>query len=362
MYKYVHGGDIYSERDAADDRKLIDFSANINPLGMPIGVKKALHSAIKDCADYPDPFCRQLTTKLAKYHNVKKEDIFLSNGAAAVLFRLALAIRPKQALLLAPTFADYEKALATVNCQVNYYNLEEQKEFQVNEDILTKITETTDLVIICNPNNPTGQLTGETLLLKIIDRCQMTGAKLLVDECFMDFVDEEKAFSLTKYLPKYKNLIILKAFTKIYAMAGVRLGYCLTEDMALIEACRENGQDWSVSTLAQAAGISALDDADYLEKTKVYIKKERAYLLENLANLNVKTFGSTANYVFFSLEQVTDFAEKLRKEGIIIRQCSNYNNLNKHYYRIAVRTKSQNRIFIKVLREILKNENTISNN
>ena len=359
MYNYVHGGDIYA---LPEGKKLLDFSANINPLGLPAGVKKALKSAVKNCADYPDPFCRKLTEKLGKYHNLEQEYIFLSNGAADVLFKLALALKPKNALLLAPTFADYEKALTTVNCRISYFDLLQDNEFCVDESILSDIKSDTDLVVICNPNNPTGQITDEYLLLRILDKCRLSGTYLLVDECFMDFVDKEKAFSLKKYLKEYDNLIILKAFTKTYAMAGIRLGYCLTSNESIIEKCRENGQDWSVSTLAQAAGLSALDEEEYLAKSKEYIKKERSYLLENLQKLGFNTYGSNANYIFFAAAGVPKLAEKLQNEGCLIRKCANYHNLNENYYRIAVRTTTQNRFLIKAVRKILKNENIVGNN
>ena len=359
MYNYVHGGDVYS---LPEGKKVIDFSANINPLGLPRGVKNALKAAINVCADYPDPFCRKLTEKLARYHNLEQKYIFLSNGAADVLFKLALAIKPGKALLLAPTFADYEKALATVNCKIDYFGLSAGNDFRVDDSILTKINNDTDLVIICNPNNPTGQLTEETLLLKILDKCRSTGTYLLVDECFMDFVDKEKGFSLKKYLSEYDNLIILKAFTKTYAMAGIRLGYCLTSNEDIIDKCRENGQDWSVSTLAQAAGLSALDEEDYLTKSKEYIKRERSYLLQNLHKLGFKVYGSEANYIFFAAKNLPRLAEKLEKDGFLIRKCANYHNLDEHYYRIAVRTTSQNKLLIKAVRKLLKNENFASNN
>lgn len=359
MYNYVHGGDVYS---LPEGKKVIDFSANINPLGLPRGVKNALKAAINVCADYPDPFCRKLTEKLARYHNLEQKYIFLSNGAADVLFKLALAIKPGKALLLAPTFADYEKALATVNCKIDYFGLSAGNDFRVDDSILTKINNDTDLVIICNPNNPTGQLTEETLLLKILDKCRSTGTYLLVDECFMDFVDKEKGFSLKKYLNEYDNLIILKAFTKTYAMAGIRLGYCLTSNEDVIDKCRENGQDWSVSTLAQAAGLSALDEEDYLTRSKEYIKRERSYLLQNLHKLGFKVYGSEANYIFFVAKNLPRLAEKLEKDGFLIRKCANYHNLDEHYYRIAVRATSQNKLLIKAVRKLLKNENFASNN
>ena len=167
MYKYEHGGDIYSDKLAPNGKPFIDFSANINPLGIPQGVKKVMLDALKLCVNYPDPFCRDLTASTAKYFKVKPEYFFFGNGAADCLFRLVLALKPKNALLLAPTFADYEKALKTVDCKIKYYELAEEKDYLVEDDILHKITARTDMVVICNPNNPTGQLTSKALLTEI---------------------------------------------------------------------------------------------------------------------------------------------------------------------------------------------------
>lgn len=200
MYKYQHGGDVYSNKLAPNGKPFVDFSANINPLGIPNGVKVALRNALKQCVNYPDPFCRELRTATANFLKVAEENIFFGNGAADVLFRLALALKPHKALLLAPTFADYEKALRSVDCDIEYYNLQEEKDFKVQQDILQAITPEIDTVVICNPNNPTGQLTNRELLLEILNKCVEVNAKLLIDECFMDFVDESKAFSMRALL------------------------------------------------------------------------------------------------------------------------------------------------------------------
>ena len=217
MYKSVHGGDIYSEQNNNIGKNIVDYSANVNPLGLPASVKEAIKNSIKNCVNYPDPLCRKLIEKLAKYLNIKKEYLFISNGAADVLFKLALTVKPGRAVLLAPTFADYEKALRTVDCKFTYYELQEEKNFIAGYDLLKKINSRVDLVVICNPNNPTGKLIDEYLLLEVLEKCCRTGTKLLLDECFMDFVDGDKAYSLCSKLDKYHNLIILKAFTKTYA-------------------------------------------------------------------------------------------------------------------------------------------------
>ena len=248
MYTYVHGGDVYT---ASGKNNIVDYSANINPLGLPQSVKKAIVKSLNGCVDYPDPFCRRLSAKLAKFLAVPQDYIFFSNGAADVLFKLAMALRPKKALLLAPTFADYEKALRSVDCDICYYLLQEEHGFEPQPDILKQLTADLDMVVICNPNNPTGKLIDRALLEQLIAKCKQLNIRILIDECFMDFVAEEKAYSMIPQLAANKQLVILKAFTKTYAMPGLRLGYCLTADEALVLRLHEVGQDWNVSTPAQ---------------------------------------------------------------------------------------------------------------
>lgn len=355
MYKSVHGGDIYSEENQALGKKLVDYSANVNPLGLPPAVKEAVKNAIKNCVNYPDPLCRELTEKLARHLQINKNCLFISNGAADVLFKLALASKPKRTVLLAPTFADYEKALRTVACKFTYYDLQEANNFVVGSDLLKKINSRVDWLVICNPNNPTGKLMDKDLLTEVLEKCSRTGTRLLVDECFMDFVDDAKAYSLRSLLSEYPNLVILKAFTKTYAMPGLRLGYCLTADAELIRSLHENGQDWNVSVLAQAAGIAALDEASYLFASKDLIHTERQYLTTQLEALGAKTFGSEANYIFFKLAKPVDLAEQLHKQGFLIRECANYHNLGPAYYRIAVKTRYTNRALIKAIKEVRRN-------
>ncbi len=349
MYTYVHGGDVYT---ANGKNNLVDYSANINPLGLPQSVKKAIVKSINGCVDYPDPFCRRLSAKLADFLAVPQEYIFFSNGAADVLFKLAMALHPQQALLLAPTFADYEKALRSVGCKINYYLLHEKNNFVPQADILNQLTPDLDMVVICNPNNPTGKLIDKGLLEKIIAKCSALNIRILIDECFMDFVAEEKAYSMIPLLAENKQLIILKAFTKTYAMPGLRLGYCLTADASLVLRLHECGQDWNVSTPAQEAGIAALDETEYVKKAKALIKKERLYLTTALNRLEAKTYGSEANYIFFKMQQPEDLKERLAQKGFLIRSCANYHNLHGNYYRIAVKRHADNKRFVKALKEV----------
>ena len=357
MYKYQHGGDIYSEKLAPNGKPFVDFSANINPLGIPQGVKKAIINSLDSCVNYPDAFCRELKEATGKFLGIPRDYLFFGNGAADVLFRLSLALKPKKALLLAPTFADYEKALRSVDCEICYYNLPKGYGFSVQQNILEQIVPGLDIVVICNPNNPTGLVCEEKLLEAVLDRCKEVGATLLIDECFMDFVPQEFAYSFRAKLSKYKNLVILKAFTKTFAIPGVRLGYCMTSNKKLLAGLHEAGQDWNVSIMAQEAGKAAVLETEYLAKSYAYIQEQRENMQEALRKIvGVRVYPSLANYIFLQIADSQGVVEELKERGFLIRSCANYHNLGKDYYRIAVKKQNENKALIKALKEILKYE------
>jgi len=356
MYQYVHGGDIYSDPVLKQNKELLDYSANINPLGIPAGVRSALKEAVTGCVHYPDPFCRELRNGLSEYYSIPADMIYCGNGAADVLFRLMTALRPKRTLVLAPTFADYEKAALTVGSKVDYFTLREEDEYDVTLAILKAITKRTQMVVLCNPNNPTGRLIGKELLLTILKHCEELQIPLLVDECFMDFVQEEERYSLMDQLPDHPRLVILKAFTKIYAIPGVRLGFCLSSDAALMEKLYASGQDWNVSVLAQAAGMAALQETAYLAESRRQIAIEREYLISQLRLIGVRVFEGAANYILIKSLHDYPWPAKLKQHHILIRDCANYHGLSAGYYRLAVKTRKDNRRLIKIMKDFIKHD------
>lgn len=356
MYQYVHGGDIYSDPTLKQNKEMLDYSANINPLGIPSGVRSAIKAAVADSVNYPDPFCRELRARIGRRFSVPAEMVYCGNGAADVLFRIMTALQPKRTLLLAPAFADYEKAALTVDSKIDFFILHEENGFAVTPEILKAITKRTQMVVLCNPNNPTGKLMDKELLLAVLKHCEELHIPLLIDECFMDFVQNEEEYSLKDQLAAHPGLVILKAFTKIFAIPGVRLGFCLTSDTVLIDKLYACGQDWNVSVLAQAAGVAALEETDYLAETHELIDTEKAYLAAQLRIIGLKVFEGAANYLLIKSLHNYPWPEKLRKHHILIRDCSNYRGLSSGFYRIAVKTRRDNRRLIKIMKELVKHD------
>lgn len=346
MGKHVHGGDIYRYQN------VMDFSANCNPLGTPEGVKEAVLRSVADLGNYPQVGYAPLREAIGTYEGVEKDSVICGNGAAELIFSLVRARKPKKAVLMAPTFAEYEQALESVDCEVIRYETDEKKGFVLEETFLEMLGEDIDIVFLCNPNNPTGVLTSREFLLKVLEICRERQIFLAVDECFLDFVKEPEAFTLKAYLKQYENLFLLKAFTKRYAMAGVRLGYGLCSNKKLMEAMNGVTQPWNLSVMAQEAGIAALKEKEYVERGRNLIFEEKVFLRDAFERLGFKVYASEANYLFFAGAE--DLWEMCLKEGVLIRDCSNYPGLAKGFYRVAVRTHKENAALIRALENIGK--------
>lgn len=346
----VHGGDWAGYR-AEFGCDALDFSANVSPLGLPAGVAAAITNVLPTADRYPDPLCRELRAALAGAEGVPADWILCGNGAADLIFRLALAVRPRRALLPTPTFAEYEAALQTVGCAVQRVFLREENEFAVTEKFIDAVTPETDIVFLCQPNNPTGQVTPPALVERLVRRCAECGAVLVVDECFLDFLPDRDAWTAKQLLRDAPQLIILKAFTKLYAMAGVRLGYSLCGDAALLEKMRGAGQPWAVSSLAQAAGLAALQETAYADAVRALIAEQRPRMAAGLRALGLRVMDGQANYLLF--RATPDFGEKLRRRGAVVRSCANYPGLDAAWYRTAVRTAEENTRLLQIMGEIL---------
>ncbi len=355
----IHGGDVYSIYEAHPSMtdRLVDFSANISPLGMPEAIKTAAVRALSEAECYPDPKARSLTDAIIAFllrtygTALDRSCVVCGNGAADVIYRLVLALRPKRALLCAPTFAEYEEALALTDTALEFYSCAHPS-LAVKDDICQAIHPGLDMMFLCNPNNPTGLITDAGLLQKLIQTARANGVFLVVDECFLDFTGQERTCSVIPKLSQNKHIFVLKSFTKMYAMAGLRLGYGLCTDAALMNRVRQCGQPWPVSVTASAAGEAALTLKAHPEKVRRLVARERRYLTDAFARLGIRFFDSQANYILLQIKKPPDFYEQMLARGIVVRRCGNYRNLDDTFYRVAVRSHEHNRRLIKALMEV----------
>ena len=356
MSKVVHGGNIeeLSRNYNLDKNKLIDFSANINPLGMNKKVKEIIIQSLAEIEKYPDITYFDLKASISKYERVESEDVALGNGAAEVIFNLVRAIKPKKVLIPAPTFGEYEEAALSVNSEIKYFYLKEDKNWIIDEEINNYINKDIDMVFICNPNNPTGALISKTTIINIIKKAKFTNTIVVIDESFLDFIKEAEDYSAINLINEYNNVFIIKSMTKLFAMPGIRIGYGICKNKEILKKIEEVSVPWNINILAEKAAIYSLKEREYINKTLLYIEEEKTYLFEELNKLkNIKVFEPSVNFIMFKLEKEMDLKLELMKKNIIIRSCSNYEGLSNKYYRVAVRNREENIILIEALKNII---------
>lgn len=348
----IHGGDLTTCAERFGRKDFIDFSANIGPLGLPDGVRAALLDSAAQCERYPDALCRALRDALAAFEQVPAAWILCGNGAADLIYRIVQAAKPARALLLAPTFAEYEQALLQQQgCDIRFHLLHADDGFALRDDIVDAIPGT-DIVFLCNPNNPTGRLIPRPLLEQIVRACAAAGSTLVIDECFLPFLEDEERYTLKPMLADFPNLIVLRAFTKTFAMPGLRLGYALCADSALLGRVERAGAPWTVSVPAQLCGIAATREADYLRRSRLLVAQQKDVLARGLAALGMRVFEPSVNYVLFYTPRI-DLAEALCARGFVLRDCSNYRGLAPGWFRAAVRLPEQNAALLEALADEL---------
>ena len=276
--------------------------------------------------------------------------ILCGSGASDLIDRLALTLRPNRALITAPTYSEYRLALERVGCLVTEYRLTETGGFRLDEAFLNALTPGLELVLLCEPNNPTGRTTERALLERIAERCDALGIFLVLDECFIDFLDEPEKHTLLGELECHR-VMLLRAFTKFCGMAGLRLGWCACADGELLSRMRCAGQPWAVPTPAQAAGIAALEDAAYETALRQLIRTERPRLAAALESCGCRVIPGEANYLLF-YDPTPMLPEKLASRGILLRSCEDFSGLGPGWYRTAVRTAEDNDILIAAMEAV----------
>lgn len=359
----AHGGDVYKNNIE------LDYSASLNPLGMPEGVRKAIMDTIGGEDRYPDPDCMELRKAIAKSINetlkgtlfdssehisggyingidkISYSNVACGNGAVDIIYRLVNYLKPKKALLIAPTFSEYECALRSARTQIVYYNCKPAT-YDVGKDIVGYIKDDIDIVFLCNPNNPTGRIIDNAVISEIYRECVIRNAFLCIDECFKEYLLHDDIAS-----PIVENVLYIRAFTKMYGMAGIRLGYGISFNEDVIAGIMCGGIPWNVSTIAQVAGVAALKEREHVVKTRALISSERAYLERELKNLGLWYVESQVNYILF--KAAIGLKQKLIDRGILIRDCNNFIGLGEGFYRIAIRSHEDNMKLIAMLKEVV---------
>lgn len=349
-----HGGDIYaaSRRTGIPMERIIDFSASINPLGMPEGAARATRDAIEYLYHYPEPYSEELTLRVAQHLSVSPEAVICGNGSTELIYMVPRALRPHRVLVPRPTFMEYERAcVLSGSSKTVDLLLEPGNCFDVFPDAFIHVMSEDppcDMAFLCNPNNPTGRLVARDQVLECADEARKKGCYLVVDEAFIDFCPEA---SVVREVENNPYLIVLRSLTKFYALAGLRIG-CVVFHLSLaarMAACKE---PWTVNTLAQKAGIAALEDGPFREASLDAMKKEKEFVEEELRRIGVSFVPSRANYYLIKPGRARDLRCALEERGILVRDCSGFPGLDGSYLRIAVRSRRENSILMREMADI----------
>ncbi|CAM3265148.1 threonine-phosphate decarboxylase CobD [Vagococcus fessus] len=357
-----HGGNREEIADYLGINKsdLIDFSANINPLGLSENLLNVLKKNITELQHYPDIKYRKLKKAIANYHGVSSSYVFPGNGEAEVIYLLAQVLRPRHVLLLAPTFSEYEKAFNLVGSRFSYFYLNEEEGFEINPINFFEFLDNNsqiDCICLCNPNNPTGKVISKKLLTQLLGRCSVDNISLILDEAFIDFLPNTSDFTMIDELTNSDNLYILRSLTKFYAIPGLRLGYLLTHNVNTLQKMALYKIPWSINILADVIGQNILFDESFQIQTHNFINTERQRLQNELEKFHqIKVYSSSANYLLLKVTDISEFRNKLLNKRILIRSCSNYRGLTSNYYRVAVKSVEDNQYLIEAITEVCRNE------
>ncbi len=342
----IHGGDIYR------NRVKLDFSISVNPLGTPECIKEALHRAVAYSSVYPDIASERLKDAVSQALAVPAEYVLFGNGASELFMAVVHAVMPKKIVIPVPSFYGYEYAAKAAGSRIVFYTMRRENGFCLDESLAEELEQLLDreagLLFLANPNNPVGNLLNKETICRLLRHCHDKGIYVVLDECFIDFCGSR--YSMLSELDKMeasRHLVLVRAFTKSFAIPGVRLGYLVCKDRRLCMKIAGQLPEWNLSVFAQKAGILCAGQTAFLQATQRYVKKEREFLQEGLRRRGLRVFPSAANFIMVS--SGAPIYEKLLEQGILIRDCSNFRGLGKGDYRIAVRSREENEALLEHL-------------
>jgi aminotransferase class I and II len=388
-----HGGNIYKIFREKNIKEILDYSSNINPYGIPESLKKRITENLEILERYPDPDYVELRQKLSNLNKVNLSDIILGNGATEIIFLFMKVINPKKILIVSPTFGEYERAVKATEIsgdtvslsssngdnknienkkiEIEYFELKESDDFKLNiGNLKNELENKYDLLIICNPNNPTGKFLKLTQTEEILKECNKYDTKLFIDEAFIEFLADGMKESIINTEENKKNLFVTRAFTKFFAIPGLRLGYGMYFDKELEQKISEKKEPWSVNNIAELAGLTVLDDTEYIEKTLKWITKEKIYMYEKLNEISgIKVYETEVNFITGKIDEklfleglnVKILREKMLEQGILIRDASNFKFLDERFFRLAIKDRESNDRVIEAMKEIFRKKESKDN-
>jgi threonine-phosphate decarboxylase len=357
----IHGGDIYSlaRRLGCPEDQITDFSASINPLGISPRALTAIAEYLDRLDHYPDPQTTRLKEQLSVRLGLPPQCLLMGNGSTELIYLLPRVLKPKRVLIISPTFSEYEKASRLVDAEVYDVRLHNRDEFRISIDsIYRQYRKGIDMLFLCNPNNPTGQLLCREELLWLVKQAARWSILVVMDEAFMDYLPDQSLLSLPgNGVMDHPNLVILRSFTKFFALSGLRIGYLVSRP-GLIRKLEARKEPWSVNALAQIAARESLLDEGYIKESLRFMEAERPWFISELSSLpGIRVFHSQVNFVLMQVEDPTlsaqDLHESLTLQGLLLRNCKSFKGLGAGYLRVGIRKRDENKRLCQAMRRLL---------
>jgi threonine-phosphate decarboxylase len=352
-----HGGNVKQicDKYGLNPDEIIDFSASINPLGCPAVVRKAVTEQFNDILHYPDSQCTDLRKTIAARIPCNESNVIIGNGSNELFYLIPRALQPKKGVLLQPTFGEFKDAFFNSNIDVVEI-VNDDKNFPVINTNISRLKSDEDsMVFLCNPNNPTGQLTRREDIIELVK--DNPNRLIVIDEAFMDFVEDDEKYSVIKDAPLMDNLIVVRSLTKFYGFPGLRLGYLVTNE-SIINKLMRYKEPWTVNIIAQVAGMAAINDEEFATNTRQYVSGEKTFLYDGLTNIKgIHPFQPTVNFILVRIGDKVITTSKIQdlllKNNILIRNCSNFVGLDETYFRVAVKTREDNLKLLSALKLVM---------
>jgi len=346
-----HGGNIHeaSRKTGIPPERILDFSASINPLGLPKPATAAILKGMRLLPHYPEPNAGSLTACIARHYDLAPESLLCGNGSTELIYLIPRVLRPKKVLITAPAFSEYERACTrSRKSEVTCQKLTREDNFAIDPDSFIRSMRDCNMAFLCNPNNPTGRLLGKKAVLKIAGAARRRRCYLVVDEAFMDFCPDE---TVMQYVRRNPYLIVLRSLTKFYALAGLRIGFGIFP-LKVAQEMKKYKEPWTINSLADAAARAALQDSGYRAKSLATMQREKRFIEKSLRQAGISFVPSEANYYLIRISNASAVIRTLTRKGILVRDCSNFAGLDEAYIRIAVRSRRENAILMKELSAI----------
>ncbi len=343
----MHGGNIYrlAEQLGTGEEKIVDFSASINPLGVPKSVEREIKKHLASLHNYPDPETKRLREKISEHYGVDPETVICGNGSTELIYLIPRALKPGRVLIPQPTFSEYERACMAGEASIKHFMLKRKDGFKLNPSEFISAIKGMDMAFLCNPNNPTGDILKKDSVLEIAEAAKRHKCVLVVDEAFMDFCPEESVISRVKDNP---YLIVLRSMTKFYALSGLRIGFGVFPSR-LVRKLKAYKEPWTVNSLAEQAAITAIDDEAFKEKTLALIPKEKQFLEGQFKKFGIRFYPSSANFYLLEIKNAKKLIDRLLERHIAVRDCSDFKGLGSSHIRVAVKRRRENKMLIREL-------------